>query len=119
MDITIFMRVWLGILLALFGGGAMLLMSRRSRLSRKMRNVLRGLLFAGIIFAVVVVPTYIAMFHLMGLDSLTPEDSPAAALGVIPCVFRTLEIGTFAAIVTFLVTIVRGLKHASKLEVGE
>jgi len=118
MDITTFIRVWLGILLALFGGGAMLLMFWRSRLSRKMRNVLRGLLFAGITFAVVVVPTYIGMFHLMSLDSLTPEDSPAAVLGVVLCVVRTLAISTFAAIVTFLVTIVRGRKHASKFEVG-
>ena len=106
-------------MLALFVMGTILLMFWRSRLSRKMRTVLRGLLFAGITFAVVVVPIYIGMFHLMSLDSLTPEDSPAVVLGVFPCVVRTLSISTLAAIVVFLVTIVRGRKQVSRLEVGQ
>jgi len=117
--IETFIRVWLGSLLALFGGGAMLLMFWRSRLSRRMRNVLRGMLFGGITFVIVVVPTYIGIFHLMGLDSLKPEDSPAAVLGVIPCFVWTLAIGTSAAILTSLVAIMRGSQHASQLEVGE
>lgn len=119
MDIVILFRAWLGSLLALFGGAAILLVFLRSRLSQRMRNVLRGLLLAGITFALVAIPTYIGIRHLMRLDSLTQEDSPAVVLGYIPCFAWTLAVSTFAAIVTFLVTVARGRKHSSQLEVGE
>ncbi|HEY1501671.1 MAG TPA: hypothetical protein VGF88_19010 [Acidobacteriaceae bacterium] len=73
-----------------------------------MRTTLRGLLFGAIAFVVAAIPTYLISWHLMGLDKLTPEDSPAAVIGAWVCCVRTVAISSIIAIGALLLIVVRG-----------
>ena len=76
-----------------------------------MRHTLRGLIFGALAFVIVAVPTYILLWHHAGLDSLRPEDGPGAVLGALPVIVSTIALSSFAAITTFAILFVIGIRR--------
>jgi hypothetical protein len=75
------------------------------------RIALRSVLFAALAFVTVGVPTYLLLWNRAGLNAVTPDDGPGVVLGTFWCMAWTVVNGSFAAICTFAITLVIGLRR--------
>jgi hypothetical protein len=72
-----------------------------------MRTAIRSLIYGASALILTSVPSYMALWHLRGLNHVSPDDGPLVAVLAIWCLGWSLVIGVLAAVFVVVVSLLR------------